>query len=172
MFSCYSELVAHQIAYTHTADDKLGRHHSCTEAHPLADFRWNGCHAPHSRLLWSLNAIGTSGVMMMPQVLGTSTSRIALRFTFLRTDLGPKVASSLPQSVPGRVLHLRFLISGRLPNGGDSPLPRSEDCVGIIVSAPSPFSTMLENRIQTFMAVEHWVQSKLSSFLVMEGLDQ
>ena len=39
--------------------------------------------------------MGASGLMMTLQVLGTSTSRIALRLTFFRFDFDPKVATSL-----------------------------------------------------------------------------
>jgi hypothetical protein len=62
--------------------------------------------AAHRRLLCSLSAIGASGVMIMSQVFGTSTSRIALRFTLLRIDLEPNVATSLAESALKRDLYL------------------------------------------------------------------
>ena len=39
--------------------------------------------------------MGTSGVMIISHVFGTSTSRMAFRLTLLRFDLDPKVATSL-----------------------------------------------------------------------------
>lgn len=49
----------------------------------------------YSRLLDSLSAIGATGSMMVSHVAATSTSRMALRETFFRFDLEPRVATSL-----------------------------------------------------------------------------
>ena len=49
----------------------------------------------YSRLLCKRSAIGASGVMMIRQVSGTLTSRMAFRFTFFRFDFDPSVATNL-----------------------------------------------------------------------------
>lgn len=51
----------------------------------------------HSRLLCNLKAIGAAGVMIVSHAFCTSTSRIALRETFLSEDLEPRVATSLSE---------------------------------------------------------------------------
>ena len=62
----------------------------------------------YKRLLCRRSANGTSGVMMVSQAFGTSTSTICLRVIFLvKVDLAPNVATSLfeepiiPRKTPG-----------------------------------------------------------------------
>jgi hypothetical protein len=52
--------------------------------------------------------MGASGVMTVSQAFSTSTSRMALRETFLRVDLEPSVATSQTVATP----YLRLVRTG------------------------------------------------------------
>lgn len=53
--------------------------------------------ATYSRFDCNRSARGASGATIVSQAFATSTSRMALRETFLRADFCPKVATSLDQ---------------------------------------------------------------------------
>ena len=67
----------------------------------------------YSRLLCSLNAIGASGLSIVSHAFCTSTSRMALRETFLSVDLEPRVATSQTVATP----YLRLVRTGMLSAG-------------------------------------------------------
>ena len=56
---------------------------------------WATTVTTHSKLACKRRARGVSGLVIVSQALGMSTSRMALRVTFFRLDLEPRVATSL-----------------------------------------------------------------------------
>lgn len=93
---------------------------------------------------------------MVSHALGTSTSVMAFRVTFLRFDLDPKVATSLTSGSVGADIS----DDDSIPDGCNSVLTVSQDCTES-VQAFYPGQGIL-----AFMTVEHddvpWERARMS----------
>lgn len=78
-------------------------------------------------------AIGATGSMMVSHVLTTSTSRMALRDTFLRVDFEPRVATSLGSEGQQLTRLEHEEEEDWIPDGRDAIFARSEDCTNTLV---------------------------------------